>query len=299
MLRATGTRFSGSFDMRWRWVLIGIAAAEMYDIQGKLYKDENCFEDAGAHLFAAGTCYSNTWTNESKGFTLHVVRLTKPRQMTITLYSDHCKNEIGSRYIYEEECDKFMGDVYGRFSIMQRSNCYGKRDCKSIVTAEQVFYDQMNCRGLTIMDQEFPVGTLNPQYAQSFGSLPTIGMEAYDETSDAGYDFGPGAVAPASDEFKYSGQNSVPSTFPIPQAANGDHCLRAINGTVMYLRNVNGSQIHEFLFDLSPDCTPLVGYRWYAYTLGYCYPIQNGFSYKWYTQKRIVESFSAALYFLV
>jgi hypothetical protein len=274
---------------------------ELYDIQAKLYRDENCFEETQPLiLYASGACYAQYLnTNFSKGFTIHVVSLTKPKRMVLSDYSDHCRNEISSRLIYEEECSEFYCGTndchYGRFTIAPRVNCYGRRDCKSITTAEQIFYETTGCEGGEYMDKELPVSTIDdkPELDASFGSLPTKGMPSYEEEADAGFDY-EDDVKPPPEKFSYEAWQNENSrvAFPQPKRTAGDACLRAINGTVMYMRKFNGSQVHEFLFDLSDDCTPVehVGYRWYAYTVGYCYPMQNGKSYKWYVDRVVADS---------
>jgi hypothetical protein len=286
----------------------GRVTGELYDIRAKLYRDENCFEETDPLiLFAGGSCYAQYWSNISKGFTIHVVSLTKPKRMVLSDYSDHCRNEISSRLVYEEECSEFYCSTndcyYGRFTISLRVNCYGRRDCKSITTAEQIFYNTASCDGGEYMDQTHPVSTIDekPEYDNSFGTLPTKGMPSYEEEASAGFDYDEedlGEIepekSPIGEKYSYEAwQNENRRVaFPQPQRSASDACLRAINGTVMYMRKFNGSQVHEFLFDLSDDCTPLehVGYRWYAYTVGYCYPMQNGKSYKWYVDRVIADS---------
>merc|ERR1712216_1028194 len=70
------------------------------------------------------------------------------------------------------------------------------------------------------------------------------------------------------ESFKYLGPESLYATnfLPTPRRSAKDYCLRSMNGTKMYMRNPNGSQIHEFVFPMSANCEPLeyVGYRWYA-----------------------------------
>jgi hypothetical protein len=286
------------------WALLGSVAGELYDIRAKLYRDENCFEETHPFiLYAGGACYAQHFSNFSKGFTIHVVSLTKPKRMVLSDYSDHCRNEISSRLIYEEECSEFYCSTndcyYGRFTISLRVNCYGRRDCKSITTAEQIFYNTATCDGGEYMDNQHPVSTIDekPEYDATFGSLPTKGMPSYEEEASSGFDYDEDVeVEPEKPPYSYEAwQNeNTKVAFPQPQRAAGDACLRAINGTVMYMRKFNGSQVHEFLFDLSDDCTPVehVGYRWYAYTVGYCYPMQNGKSYKWYVDRVVADSFT-------
>jgi len=278
----------------------GRVTGELYDINAKLYRDENCFEETSIPPpYAGGACYAQHYSNFSKGFTIHVVSLTAPKRMVLSDYSDHCRNEVSSRLIYEEECSEFYCGTndcyYGRFTISLRVNCYGRRDCKSVTTAEQVFYDTSTCDGGEYMDNQHPVSTIDkrPELDRSFGSLPTKGMPSYEEEASSGFDY-EDDIKPAPDKYSYEAWQN-PNTrvaFPVPQRGPGDACLRAINGTVMYMRKSNGSQVHEFLFDLSPDCIPVenVGYRWYAYTVGYCYPMQNGKSFKWYVDRVVADS---------
>jgi hypothetical protein len=294
----TGMNFSGA------WVVLlaffHTVTGELYDIRAKLYRDENCFEETHPLiLYASGACYAQHFSNFSKGFTIHVVSLTKPKRMVLSDYSDHCRNEISSRLIYEEECSEFYCGTndcyYGRFTIALRVNCYGRRDCKSITTAEQIFYDTATCDGGEYMQNQHPVSTIDdkPELDASFGSLPTKGMPSYEEEASSGFDYDE-ELQPEPEKHSYEAfqDENTRTAFPQPQRTAGDACLRAINGTVMYMRKFNGSQVHEFLFDLSDDCTPVehVGYHWYAYTVGYCYPMQNGKSYKWYVDRVVADS---------
>lgn len=252
--------------------------------------------------FMVDTCYANYFSNVSLSFKIDVVSLSEPRRLSIEMYSDHCHASVANRYLYESQCEPFFGDYYGVFTIVPRVSCYGGDSCATITTAEQVFYEQRACRGQELHLMKFPVSVMNTEYQKSFGQLVTVEMEGYDQAVDSGAEYGPEAQAvkasTAEEEFFYEKQHMMPSYFPVPSRSPSDSCIRGANGTMMFLRDPNGTQIHEFMFDLSADCTPLdfVGYRWYAYTVGHCYMMQGGYSFKWATPPGSgVSGYAAAL----
>lgn len=165
-----------------------------------------------------------------------------------------------------------------------------------MTTGDQTFYEHSNCHGGEVLTQEFPVSTMSRAMQTSFGSLSTVGMEGYEDTADAGYDFPgePGAEV-REEKFRF-GEDEI--VWQAPQMSPADYCLRSMNGTKMFQRKPDGSQIHEFVFPLSPNCKPLdyVGYHWYAYTVGHCYMMKTpGFSFRWYTIKGTITAGLASL----
>jgi hypothetical protein len=231
-------------------------------------------------------------------FSIQIVALQEPRRLAIDMYSDHCHHLIEERYLFEAQCEPFFGDYHGTFTIVPRVQCYGG-ECTTITIADQTFYEQPNCNGLEMLIQPWPVSTMSINMQETFGSVPTVGMDTYAESSDGGFELGLEPGEEEEETFKYTGPDSLYETgfLPTPRRSAKDYCLRSMNGTKMYMRNPNGSQIHEFVFPMSANCEPLefVGYRWFAYTTGHCYQMQEGYSFRWYTIKgHMIQGLAAA-----
>jgi hypothetical protein len=266
--------------------------SQMYDIHLRMYKDENCFEEHKQDKFLVGGCYANYYSNVSVAFSFGIVALQEPRRLSIDLYSDHCHTVIAERYIYETQCEPFFGDYHGQFTLVARTSCYGA-ECATVTTADQSFFEHSTCHGGNTIF-EFPVSTMSRDMQKTFGTLSTVGMPGYEETTDAGWG-DPGELVVVEEKYRH-GQDEI--VWPAPVRQPKDYCLRSMNGTKMFQRNPNGTQIHEFVFPLSPDCKPLeyVGYHWYAYTVGHCYMMKTpGFSFKWYTIKGSIVQGVASL----
>lgn len=282
---AAGQRFRGE----------GRELSQMYDIHLRMFKDENCFEEHKQDKFLVGGCYANYYSNVSVAFSFGIVALQEPRRLSIDLYSDHCHTVIAERYLYETQCEPFFGDYHGQFSLVARTNCYGP-ECATVTTADQAFYEHATCHG-SETTFEFPVSTMNTAMQKTFGSLQTVGNEGYEDTQDSGFEF-PGETAALDARNQKYRHKQDEIVWDAPYRSPKDYCLRSMNGTKMFMRNPNGSQIHEFVFPLSPDCTALeyVGYHWYAYTVGHCYMMKTpGFSFRWYTIKGSIVQGLASL----
>jgi len=280
-----------------RWIVFTlltlVVKADVYDISIRIYRDTNCFEPAGERLFTTSNCYANFFSNISSSFMLSIVSLKAPQQLVMEQFDDHCNLPADLepvRAMYTDQCEPFFGEYYGVYKIQTRSDCAGVRDCNSIVPAEQTFYTSLDCSGPEYEIFGYPTSKMPLNLQQTFGSVTTIGMPGFIDVSGLGME--DGEEVESDEGFSFEGAESIPLTFPVPTRMQLDHCLTYYMGTNFFYRMPDASQVHEFMFPNSPDCTPTLdeGYVWYAYTVNFCYPMHSGMSFRWVTTRGSSES---------
>jgi hypothetical protein len=313
--------------------LVARVVADAYDIHVELYKDSNCFEAQETRMFTMDNCYANWFSNITLGavaFDLTIVSLADPKMLAMSTYTDNCLGSpIATKLKYAGQCEQFSGQYYGIFSIHFRSKCFHEPDCTSILTADQFFYDNLDCGGAPMSMFAFPLARLPPEHASTFGRVVTVGMPGYEDvgmsTTTGGFQ---GSVASSN-----AGQQTSVATqiamsigtgqgafFQTPPDRNGggrrrrrtttctkqcSECLRGSNGTMLFFTNSESTQVHHFNFNMNHECdSEENSYEWLAYTVGHCYPgliydknnVEQHYSFMW--QGSIpVQVMSSALLF--
>lgn len=126
----------------------GYAMGDAYDVGVRLYKDQNCFEQAEELVLTTDNCYANVYSNRSKAFQITIVSFSEPQRMNLVFFEDHCWTPVmAPTAVRAGECQHFTGGFYGIYSLKYRSanECTAGASCSYLRLAVQEFYQSRIC----------------------------------------------------------------------------------------------------------------------------------------------------------
>lgn len=153
-------RVASLFVLALAELLQGADAADSFNVGIQLYKDSNCFERSQMLLLMEGVCYSNTYSNYSKAYTVKIVDFDPPGKVNVYQYSDNCMTQIiAPKSVQAEQCQQFTGAFHGIYKLMFRGTPCEKKEeyCSKLRIVSQEFFQSATCKGLTTASFSFPL----------------------------------------------------------------------------------------------------------------------------------------------
>lgn len=134
------------------------ATPEDWDIAVIISPDAGCMTRNEELLLLDGGCYSNTYSNLTKAFSVKITSYGHKGanwMVDLTEYEDNCwtpSYDPPTRTLTMGQCERFAGAVRAQISVVERSvRCKGL-DCSKLPVGVQEFFPEVGCRGFPMRE---------------------------------------------------------------------------------------------------------------------------------------------------